>query len=170
MVPYDAAMEIRDDELVLRPIESRDAGAIAAGLNDADAVRFLPSIPSPYTRADAEAWVQRCAEAWREAESYPFAIVDGASGELLGSIELHRVPATVGYWVAAAARRRGIATRALRLVCEWWSDRPLRLTTHPENLASQRVAEKAGFRRIGTTTDHPVFRDGTSEAILFELS
>jgi hypothetical protein len=31
------------------------------------------------------------------------------------------------------------------------------------------VAEKAGFRRIGTTWDHPTFRDGTTEAVLFEL-
>jgi RimJ/RimL family protein N-acetyltransferase len=163
-------MEIRDDELVLRPIEARDAGAIAEGLNDAGAARFLPSIPSPYTRADAEAWVERCAQVWRDGTSYPFAIVDALTGELVGSIELHGDKATVGYWIAAGARGRGIATRALRLVCGWASERPLRLTTHPANAASQRVAQKAGFRRIGTTSDHLVFRDGTREAILFELA
>ena len=170
MVPYHAPMEIRDEELVLRPIASQDANAIAAGLNDAEAARFLPSIPSPYPRADAEAWVERCEQAWRNEESYPFAILDGDSGAFLGSIELHLAPATVGYWVAASARGRGVATRALRLACEWWNVRPLRLTAHPANLASQRVAEKAGFRRVGMTTDHPVFRDGTREAVLFELA
>jgi RimJ/RimL family protein N-acetyltransferase len=47
--------------------------------------------------------------------------------------------------------------------------RRLQLTTHPENGASQRVAEKAGFCRIGTTHEHATFRDGTREAVLFEL-
>jgi RimJ/RimL family protein N-acetyltransferase len=72
--------------------------------------------------------------------------------------------------VTREARGRGIATRALVLICEWAEQRPIHLTTHPENLASQRVAEKAGFRRIGITSDHPPFRDGTREAVLFELT
>ena len=161
-------MELRDEELVLRPIEASDADALVSGLNDPDAVRFMPTIPSPYTRDDADHWVERCAQMWRTGESCPLAIVDAATGELLGSIELHG-GSTVGYWVAPSARGRGIATRALRLVCTWATERPLRLTTHPANAASQRVAEKAGFRRVGTTIDHPVFKDGTREAILFEL-
>jgi RimJ/RimL family protein N-acetyltransferase len=92
-------------------------------------------LPNPYTRADAESWID-----------------------------------TIGYWVAAAARGRGVATRALRLVCEWRQERPLRLVTHPRNVASQRVAEKAGFRCVGKCPHEPVFRDGTAEAVRFELS
>jgi RimJ/RimL family protein N-acetyltransferase len=145
-----------------------DPDAIVAGLNDADVLRFMPLIPAPYTREAADAWIERCAAVWETEESFPFAILNAETEELLGSIELHG-GSTVGYWVRADARGRGIATRALRLVCDWATQRPLQLTTHPENLASQRVAEKAGFRRIGTTSDHPAFRDGTREAILFEL-
>lgn len=167
MVPYDRGVELTDGDILLRPMEASDAAGIVAGLNDPDVVRFMPTIPSPYLRADAEAWVDRCAEVWRTGEAYPFAILEIADGELLGSIELNGT--TVGYWVAAGARGRGIATRALRLVCEWATERPLRLTTHPENGASQRVAEKAGFRRLGMTSDHLVFKDGTREAVLFEL-
>jgi RimJ/RimL family protein N-acetyltransferase len=169
MVRTILGVEIRGDGLLLRPIGPGDEDAIVAGLNDPDATRFLPSIPSPYTLADAEEWVERCAEAWRSDQSWPFAIVDEATGAFLGSVELHRTPPTVGYWVAAGERGRGVATQAVRLLCGWTKERPLRLTTHPDNLASQRVAEKAGFRRLGTTTDHPVFRDGTRQAALFEL-
>ena len=109
-------MEIRGDGLLLRPIEQGDEDAIVAGLNDPDAVRFLPSIPSPYTRPDAEDWVARCGEAWRGDQSWPFAIVDETTGAFLGSVELHRSPPTVGYWVAAGERGRGVATRAVRLL------------------------------------------------------
>jgi len=47
--------------------------------------------------------------------------------------------------------------------------RRLLLTTHPENTASQRVAERAGFRRVGMTEHDPPFRDGATMAVLFEL-
>ncbi len=170
MVPYHPGMEIRDEELLLRPIERGDTTALVAALNDPEILRFIPGVPSPYTRADAKAWVRRCAEVWRSRESCPLAIVDARSGDLLGSIELHFTGPTVGYWVAPEARGRGVATRALELVCAWTDKRPLRLTTHPDNVASQRVAEKAGFRRIGTVSDHPAFRDGTRTAALFELA
>lgn len=162
-------MELRDGDLLLRPIARGDADALAAACDDPEIARFIPVMPSPYSLADALSWVERCEQVWRRGESRPFAITDAETGELLGSIELNTSAGMVGYWVAAGARRRGIATRALRLVCGSWPDRPLRLTTHPANLASQRVAEKAGFRRIGTARDHLTFWDGTTEATLFQL-
>ncbi len=161
-------MEIRDDELVLRPIEARDAGAIAAGLADPETSRFMLKIPTPYSPRDAEAWVERCEQVWREGTSYPFAIVGAVDDAFLGSIELTG-DSTIGYWVAPDAQGRGVATRALKLLCGWARQRPLRLTTHPDNIASQRVAAKAGFRRIGTMTEQLRFRDGERESILFEL-
>ena len=170
MVPYDRPVtELRDELIVLRPMQVADPDAIVAGLNDPDARRFMPLVPAPYTRAAADAWLERCVAVWETGESFPFAILDAETEELLGSIEFHGGGSTVGYWVMADARGRGIATRALRLACEWATQRPLRLMTHPDNLASQRVAEKGGFRRVGMTSDHPPFRDGTCEAVLFEL-
>jgi RimJ/RimL family protein N-acetyltransferase len=171
MVPYDRPVtELRDELLVLRPMQVADPDALVAGLNDPDVGRFMPLVPVPYTRAAADAWIERCAGVWETGESFPFAILDAETEELLGSIELHGGGSTVGYWVRADVRGRGIATRAVRLVCEWATQRPLQLMTHPDNLASRRVAEKAGFRRIGTTRDHPAFSDGTREAVLFELA
>ena len=79
----------------------------------------------------------------------------------------------MGYWLAPWARRRGVMTLALRAVVEWATrvhgvDR-LFLTTHPENVASQRVAERGGFTRVGLTEHQPPFRDGVTNAVLFEL-
>jgi len=162
-------MEIRDDEVMLRPVEGRDADAIAAGLADAETSRYMLQIPTPYTPEHARSWVKRCEQVWREGTSFPFAIVDAAGDTFLGSIELSGDSGSIGYWVAPKAQGRGVATRALRLLCGWTRRRPLRLTTHPDNVASQRVAEKAGFRRIGTTTEELRFRDGERESILFEL-
>jgi RimJ/RimL family protein N-acetyltransferase len=79
----------------------------------------------------------------------------------------------VGYWLAPEARGRGVMTEALRDVVSWAREEHgigrLVLTTHPDNVASQRVAERAGFVRVGLTEHEPPFRDGTAHAVLFEL-
>jgi RimJ/RimL family protein N-acetyltransferase len=60
----------------------------------------------------------------------------------------------IGYWVAEEARGRGAATAATRLASAWaFESHPdlvrLQLRADVENLASNRVAEKAGFTREG---------------------
>jgi RimJ/RimL family protein N-acetyltransferase len=72
------------------------------------------------------------------------------------------------------ARGRGFATRAVRLICDWgFRDiglRELRLLTEPENLASQRVAERAGFRLQGQPPSKAE-RDGSRrERVVYSLT
>jgi RimJ/RimL family protein N-acetyltransferase len=45
----------------------------------------------------------------------------------------------------------------------------LELTTHPGNIASQRVAEKAGFVREGVLRSHIRFREGRRDSVLVSL-
>jgi RimJ/RimL family protein N-acetyltransferase len=160
---------LHDDAIVLRPPEAGDAAAIAAAVQDPDIPRFT-MVPSPYTVDDAAAYIERSAAAWRSGAAAPFVIVDAATGTLLGSIGLHDLgvatgPAHVGYWVAAEARGRGVATRALRLVARWALedlalDR-LEVQVFVENERSQRVAARAGFTRDGirAVVGHPTGRD-----------
>ena len=69
-----------------------------------------------------------------------------------------------GYWVAGEARGRGVATEALRALCRWAVEtldvKRLELMTDPENIASQRVAEKAGFQREGLLRSSLEYREG----------
>jgi len=57
--------------------------------------------------------------------------------------------AALGYWVAEWGRGRGLATRALVIASKWaieFLDPPeLFLETLEGNVASERVAEKAGY-------------------------
>lgn len=83
------------------------------------------------------------------------AIADAITGELLGNagLTVSAVPGVgdVSYWIAKPARGRGAATRAVRLLAEWaWQCgmHRIELYTHVDNLGSQRVAERAGFRRV----------------------
>jgi hypothetical protein len=51
-------MELRDGDLVLRPWTEDDVDAMVVGCNDPDVARWIPTIPSPYTREDALAFIR----------------------------------------------------------------------------------------------------------------
>ena len=103
-----------------------------------------------------------------------FLIVDATSGDVLGAIEVRLGEVgSIGYWVTKQARGRGIATRATMLLSRWavteGDVERLELTTHPENAASQRVAEKAGFTREGVLRSPAKFREGRRDSVIFSL-
>ena len=100
------------------------------------------------------------AEGWRSGTNATFGIhVDGIDG-VVGGIgvrflsDLDDGCAEIGYWVAAEARGRGVATAATRAAARWaFGAVPelarIQLRADVENVASNRVAEKAGFTREG---------------------
>src|SRR5262249_15271509 len=105
---------------------------------------------------DARMYMQQRHDAIRTGTGAPYAVVDPCDGALLGSISLMRfvwehARAEVGYWLAREARGRGHAGRAVRLICrlgfaELGLER-IELLAATGNVPSQRVAERAGFRR-----------------------
>lgn len=165
---------LRTASLVLRLPDERDLDAIVEGCRDPEVPRFIPFVPVPYTEEDGRTFLDGVRAAWRETPERTFAIANAATDEFLGVVTVRlREGGSVGYWLRREARGKGVTTEAVCAVVEWARGAQgierLVLTAHPDNIASQRVAEKAGFRRIGTTTEHPAFRDGTCEAVLYEL-
>ena len=70
--------EIRTERLLLRPFQSSDVDDALGYRNDAEFARFLPHIPQPFTRADAEAFVaMNTSEPWDRSPT--FAVVLGAA-------------------------------------------------------------------------------------------
>ena len=92
-----------------------------------------------------------------EAAEHLYGIVDRRS--LAGTISLSNAmpapfeSATLGYWVAAEFRGRGLATHAVAAVAELAFGElglhRLEAATLVDNIASQRVLEKTRFTRIG---------------------
>ena len=162
---------LRDGDLVLRPARGSDVDAVTAACQDPELPRWT-FVPSPYTRADAESYLRRCAEEADTDKAVNLLAVDAGDGRLLGSfslMELDREPGygEIGYWVAAEARGRGVATCAVRLLADWGRE-ALGLTRidvvpHRDNVASRRVAEKAGFTDTGELVDVP--RAGVEERV-----
>jgi RimJ/RimL family protein N-acetyltransferase len=89
--------------------------------------------------------------------------------ELLGSISVHRIDreqdeGEIGYWIAPAARGRGLAALAAGAACGWafavLGLHRIQLFHAVENTASARVAEKAGFTREGRLRQSHRYGDG----------
>ncbi|MER7132220.1 GNAT family N-acetyltransferase [Streptosporangium saharense] len=154
-------------DVVLRPPAKSDAESIARACADPRVSRFLPTLPVPYTRDDALAYLGMAEQAWRDGGA-SFAIADAETDEWLGNIGLKPLDARgngeVGYLVAPWAQGRGVATAATRALTEWvfaLGVRRVELLADVENLASQRVALAAGFQREGVRRSAEARRDGS---------
>jgi ribosomal-protein-alanine N-acetyltransferase len=158
--------------LVLRPWRAADAPALVAIGRDPLVLRWS-NLPHPYTRADAQAYLERCRLAWADATAAAFAITEG--GDVVGSIDLqlrwrHRT-GRLGYMVLPAARGRRIAPRAVRLVTEWalgtLALERVEALVAIGNDGSIRAAERAGLRFEGVLRRAWRGRDGSLDVAVY---
>ncbi len=158
-LPYET---VRGDGVVLRPPRPDDADDLVAACADPLIERFVPSLPSPCGVAEAAAWIAGA------ANRHELVVADPATGRLLGGCRLYHLSSLdrsgeLGYWVAAGARGRGLATAAAAVLTGWAFRRGLgrlEVLARPDNPASQRVALAAGYRWEGRRRGAEYGRDG----------
>ncbi|MGI5145295.1 GNAT family N-acetyltransferase [Plantactinospora sp. CA-294935] len=172
-------VEIVEAGLLLRPWRAEDVEDVHRACQDPDIQRWT-TVPSPYRLEDAIDFVTKQApQAWSTGSGAPFAVCDGATGELLASCGLITIDPVlrsgeVGYWTAPWARGRAVAVRATRAVSRWaFAGLGLRrITWQAEvgNHASRLVALRAGFQvdgRLRLADPHPRgTRDGWIGSLL----
>lgn len=146
------APQLTDGVVRLRAFEPADVAWVLEACGD-EAIQRWTMVPSPYTPADAQAFVTELApSSWREHGFGPLAVVDADDGSGLGCVGVVAAGegvAEIGYWVAAWARRRGVGSAALGLVTTW-VHAELGLTrcelhVDAANAASLATAQRAGY-------------------------
>ena len=122
---------------------------------DEDVARFT-RVPEPVPEGFGERWIERYTRGRDEGTNAGFAIVDGEPAPWLhGAREARPRDAggRGGIFISSAARGRGVATRALRLLTTWaFAELPLErieLLIDTENPASEVVAQRCGYTREG---------------------
>src|SRR5690606_8404931 len=157
---YADAMEpvtLRTERLVLSIPTSDDVDAITAACQDPEVPRWT-TVPSPYTRKDAEEFVALVAGWWADGVETVWAI--RRDGELAGMIGLHKITthpqggeAEIGFWGAAAHRGQGLMGEAGRAVVDFAFEelKLARLAWRAVvgNVPSARTARGLGFRYEG---------------------
>ncbi len=134
-----------------------DLDAMAGLLGDEDVMRYYPR---PKTRAEAQAWIEWQLENYAH-DGFGLWVIEDVDGEFLGDCGLTwqtvdgQTDLEIGYHVIPARQRRGIATAGARACRDFARARCVRrliAITHPDNRASQRVAEKVGLTWERATT------------------
>lgn len=143
--------ELSGQGLVLRRWRPDDLDALVTGLSDPETARWTP-VPVPYGREQGRQWLERTEpQQWAEGVAASLAVEqDGAVVGLVVLIPSTRDPgaAEIGWWTLPSARGCGVAGRAVRLLAPWAAGLGrvrLEALVDPGNLASQRVAERAGM-------------------------
>lgn len=166
---------LTDGVVTLRGWSPADAADCARACDDPLTARWLP-VPSPYRLQDAVGYVgSYIPGAWADGTAAELAVTDARTGELLGAMGLKLGNrrfgyGEIGYWTAPWARGRGVAGRGAALSAHWGLKvlglYRVQLLAEVDNLASQRVAEKAGFVREGVARAARLDRDGAAQDFL----
>jgi RimJ/RimL family protein N-acetyltransferase len=155
-VPPDLRPILTDGRLTLRPPRLDDAAALALACQDPEISRWT-RVPSPYTEAHAREWIQSGREGVR-------LLVFDADEQLVGNVALMELDARprygeIGYWTAAWARGRGVASGAVALLRDWAAAELgltlIEILVHRDNAPSLRGPARAGFVAPGEVREPP---------------
>lgn len=155
VVRYFAGMLPKDTaRLRFRQMTTTDLDPMADLLGDPEVMRYYPA---PKTRDQAAAWI-----AWNQRNyaehGYGLWIIETLTGDFVGDCGLTWQEVDdvrkleVGYHVAMTWQGHGFATEAAAACRDFAREhtgaRELVAIVHPDNRASQRVAEKIGMHRV----------------------
>ena len=166
-------VEIRTERLLLRaPVDADIDGEVAA-CQDELSQQWLP-LPRPYRREHAEAY-SLVAASRRRLDGGGLLRAIEFEGRYAGTIDVKQVDwsagsVEIGYLTAPWARGRGVMTEALSALTAWVLDQGFgraEVRAAVGNRASQRVAERAGFRREGVLRRAGYTHDGPVDILVF---
>lgn len=165
----------------LRPLQPADADAVyhAVDVSRREIGRWLVWCHPHYQRTDAVAFLAGQAHEWASGRGFCFGLWERATHRLLGSIALNNInhanlSANLGYWVRTDATRRGAASQATRCLALWGLTelglQRIEIVAAVPNVASQRVAEKAGAVREGVLRKRLRVHGQALDAVMFSLT
>ena len=151
----DTLLALSTENCRIAPLHADDARALAS-ITDETVTSQVHFLPTPFTEADARALI-----AGSGGGDVFHAVRDASGTELNGVIGVHSRAGQyeIGYWFAARARGRGIATEAVREVIDALvASRPgcaIVAECRPENDRSRALLRRVGFVPTGLAGRRP---------------
>jgi ribosomal-protein-alanine N-acetyltransferase len=169
---------LTDGVVILRAWNERDVRAAGRWGSDAELVRWS-GVPGQQSEQLARAYMAETEVARRAGLIVALAIADADNGALVGACDVRRPDPTdpaigeLGYLLVAAARGRGVATRAVWLLVDWsfraLAMQRLQALVHPENPASARVLQRLGFTREGRLRRYRTAGGAREDRMIYSL-
>jgi RimJ/RimL family protein N-acetyltransferase len=152
--------KIKTKRLLLRFPTSKDASAITENIKDFDVIRFTAHVPHPYSIKDAKQYIRYCRKqiAQQPILSYDFAIEHRKEKKVIGGSGLMKIDsftgkADIGYWLGKKYWRQGYGSEAVEAIIKFAFGKlglqRLEAPIYKENIASQALVKKLGFKKEG---------------------
>ena len=167
--PWLHPIEMQGSGVRLRAFRASDVDRIVEACSDPRTAHWLVSMPRPYERHNALAYLDSIGELAARGAGVAWCMADPEDDRCLGSISLdgfngYAKRAEIGYWAHPDARGRGVVTEAVRLVTRHARISGLAgsilIRCARENTASRHVAENAGYTTIGIQPASEPLSDG----------
>ncbi len=154
-------MKLETKRLILRDWDKKDINALIEGLNNLNVTRWLAFAPFPYTKKDAEKWINHCkniSNKGKNKDSYEFAIELKSEKKVIGGITLSKInlsqgTAGGGIWLNEKYQRKGYGSEAfgerLKFAFEKLKLRRIDNGYFKGNEASFKMQQKFGYKLEG---------------------
>ena len=153
---------LRTRRLLLRSFKPEDASAVRILAGDKDIASTTSTIPHPYEKELAEAWIAAHDQAFQQGKSVILAITLPEPDRLIGAIGLEinqeQRRGELGYWVGKPYWNNGYCTEAVQAMLKYGFevlglDRiyAFHFTRNP---ASGKVMQKVNMKREGLMRQH----------------
>lgn len=172
-------LTLADRGVLLRPLSPDDEAALQAAAADGELWNIrVTSVPTPQ---ETGAYIAQALAMQQAGQRVPFAVIDQASGLVIGSTSYHDIlPAVrrleIGYtWYAQRFQRTHVNTTAKLLLLSHAFDglgcQTVGWRTDNFNLRSQQAIERLGAKKDGVIRGHALRRDGTvRDTVMYSLS
>jgi ribosomal-protein-alanine N-acetyltransferase len=143
---------LHTERLLLRPFQDADVEDALSYRDDQEFARFLPHVPQPFTRKDAEAFVTlNMSEPWDRSPTFAVVLDGTLIGTVNFEVDADTRAAMLGYAIGRTWCGRGIATEAARAAMAWAIETfglvRIWASTDTRHVRSRRVLEKLGMQR-----------------------
>ena len=169
---------LRDHGVRLEPLALSHEDGLRAAAADGELWKLrVTSVPAPQ---ETRAYIDAALKMREEGHRFAFAVLDDATGTVLGSTSYHDIlPAVrrleIGWtWYARSVQRSHVNTTAKLLLLGHAFDvlgcQVVGWRTDNFNFASQRAIERLGAKKDGVIRGHALRRDGTvRDTVMYSL-
>jgi len=141
-------MRIETERLVLKKLVDADKERLVSLIGDFMVSKTLSNVPYPYTLDDADEWL-------KIVDNEEFNLNIFLNDDLIGGVGLTPIEddfCELGYWLGVEYWGQGYATESVRGLLSYAATNTpcekFKANVYKENVASAKVLEKNGFKRL----------------------